>query len=282
MKTVFEAIQPDSNSSFRLLRNPNLSDLFYWHFHPEFELVYIEGTDGTRHVGEHISSYCQSDLVFIGSNIPHLNFDYGVQGEYEKVVLHIHPRFQEQLLGNFPELGEILALFNRSKYGIAFGERVKEAIGPRLKNFYSLDPFQQFIEAFAIFQVLAQTHDFHLLHPIPYVNRYSEKEQERMRNVYAYIDRKYQHKIRLGEVATLCSMTPSAFCRYFRQITGQTFVSFLNQYRISQAKRLLLVGKTVSEACYECGFESLSYFNRTFKKITSENPTTFRKRHLGS
>jgi AraC-like DNA-binding protein len=69
-----------------------------------------------------------------------------------------------------------------------------------------------------------------------------------------------------------------AFCRYFKKATGNTFVGFLNQYKISQAKRLLLAGKNVGETCYECGFESLSYFNRTFKKVTNENPSEFKKK----
>ncbi len=78
MKIQLESFSPDEKSSFRLLHNPRLNDLFYWHFHPEYELVYIEGANGTRHVGNHISPYIGSDLVLIGSNIPHLNFDYGI------------------------------------------------------------------------------------------------------------------------------------------------------------------------------------------------------------
>jgi YesN/AraC family two-component response regulator len=58
-----------------------------------------------------------------------------------------------------------------------------------------------------------------------------------------------------------------------------TFTDFVNQYRIIQAKTLLLKDITVSEACYEVGFESLSYFNKLFKKLTGENPSAFRKRN---
>jgi len=120
MKIQLENISPDTNSSFRLLLNPKLNDLFYWHFHPEYELVYIENADGTRHVGEHISQYEGSDLVLIGSNIPHLNFDYGVKTDCEKVVLQIHPDFKENTLQKLPELKAINALFEKSVYGIAF------------------------------------------------------------------------------------------------------------------------------------------------------------------
>ena len=64
MKIQLEEIKPDLFSSFHLILNPRLNDFFYWHFHPEFELVYIEGINGTRHVGDHISRYEFNDLVF--------------------------------------------------------------------------------------------------------------------------------------------------------------------------------------------------------------------------
>lgn len=60
-------------------------------------------------------------------------------------------------------------------------------------------------------------------------------------------------------------------------MTKLNFTQFLNHYRINQAKRLLMLDKNVSETCFECGFESLSYFNRTFTKITSENSLAFKK-----
>lgn len=280
MKTQFETISPDSNSSFRLLHNPKLNDLFFWHFHPEYELVYIEGANGTRHVGDHISKYEGSDLVLIGSNIPHLNFDYGLRVDYQKVVLHIQPSFKKKVLSEVPELSTILQLFEKSQYGIAFPAETKAIVGERLKKFHQLPPFEQLIEVMIIFQTLSTCQEVSLLHDQPYVNQYSDKEQERLRQIYAYIDEHFQQKITVEAVASICNLSKAAFCRYFKKAAGTTFVGFLNQYRISQAKRLLLMGKNVSETCYESGFESLSYFNRTFKKITKENPTDFKQRHL--
>jgi len=61
-------------------------------------------------------------------------------------------------------------------------------------------------------------------------------------------------------------------------MTRLTFIEFLNQYRIEQAKRLLKGDKNVTETCYECGFESVSYFNRIFKKVVGENPLEFKKK----
>ena len=114
MKIQLENISPDTNSSFRLLLNPKLNHLFYWHFHPEYELVYIENANGPRHVGQHISQYEGSDLVLIGSNIPHLNFDYGVKTSYQKVVAHIKKEFVQQHIQVIPELYPLLKLFKQS------------------------------------------------------------------------------------------------------------------------------------------------------------------------
>ena len=279
MKTQREPVQPDANSSFRLLRNPRLSDLFYWHFHPEFELVYIEGADGTRHVGDHISPYQESDLVLIGSNIPHLNFDYGVKTDYEKVVLQIQPGFQQTFLQTYPELSGIHRLFDQSAHGIAFSGKTKLEVGQRLKAFHLLSPFEQFLEVLSMLQLLAQDNDATLLHEQAYINRSSEKEQERLKRIYTFIEEHYEDKITIDEVAELCNLGKPAFCRYFKKATGSTFIEFLNQYRISQAKRSLLMGNSVGDTCYECGFESLSYFTRTFTKIAQESPSKFQQRH---
>lgn len=280
MKIQLETISPSTNSPFRLLHNPNLSALFYWHFHPEYELVYIEGASATRHVGDHISNYENSDLVFIGSNIPHLNFDYGVQTAYKKEVLHIKPSFKGNFLEETIEFNKILELFERSQYGIAFEGKTLKEIGIRLKKLYQLSPFDQFIEILHIFKILSNSQEYTLLHDEPFINKYNKKAQKRIREIYAFIDEHYQRKITIDEVAALCNLSKPAFCRYFKKSTGNTFVGFLNEYRISQAKRLLLIGMNVSETCYECGFESLSYFNRTFKNITKENPSIFKNRSL--
>ncbi len=280
MKIQLETIAPNTKSPFRLLHLPRLNHLFYWHFHPEYELVYIEGASATRHVGDTISNFVDTDLVFIGSNIPHLNFDYGVQTDYIKEVLHIKPSFKDQLLINIPELESIDALFEKSKYGIVFTGQTKKLIGERLKKLHLLSSFDFFMESIHLLKELASSKDYFLLHDYPFVNRYRKKEQDRLRSIHEFVDKNYQRKIGIEEVAQLCNLGKEAFCRYFKKTTGNTFTNFLNQYRISQAKRLLLMGKNVGETCYECGFESLSYFNRTFKKISGGNPSGFKKQYL--
>ncbi len=278
MKIALETISQDSKSSFRLMHDPKLNHLFYWHFHPELELVYIEGAKAKRHVGDHISEFKESDLVLIGSNIPHLNFDHGITTNYRQEVLHIAPAFKDQTLDALPELKQIDRLLELSKYGIAFSGVTKTEVGALLKELYTLEPFAFFMSVMTILKRLSTSKEFELLHKTPFINKYNEKEQKRLRTIYAFIDERYQGKISLNEVANLCNLTKPAFCRYFKKNTGSTFIQFLNQYRVSQAKRYLLLGNNVTETCFACGFESLSYFNRSFKKIVGENPSAFTKK----
>lgn len=280
MRSELENIRFDDNSSIKILLNPNLTDFFFWHFHPEYELVFINGSNGTRHVGDHISRFKNNDLVFIGSNIPHLNFDYGIKSAYQKIVVHIKPNFLEHALLNIPELEKIKELFDLARYGIAFNEEVKMMIMDRLISLEGMDNFERFAEMLKIFQILGNAEDKELLHQRPFENKTTRRDQDRLKLIYDFVDKNFHRKIRIQEVAELSNFTNEAFCRYFKSMTKLTFTEFVNHYRVDIAKKLLILDKNISETCYECGFESLSYFNRVFKKVTKENPMSFKKRFL--
>jgi len=280
MKVKLEAIKPGADSSFTILLTPKLNDLFYWHFHPEYEIVYVEAETGVRHVGDHISKYEGSDLVFIGPNIPHLNFDYGVKTIAETVVIQMKEHFLGETFFALPEIAGITDLFEKAKGGIAFNGTTKKEVGEKLKLLPLLPHFQQLMELLQIFQTLATSKEYSLLNSRPIANASLLKEQQRMHKIYHFIEVNYQKDIDVNKVAELTHLTTAAFCRYFKKTTHLTFTDFLNQYRINQAKKLLLNNKNVTEACYESGFENLSHFNKTFKKVAGENPSHFKKRHL--
>ena len=277
---TLEKIMPDVGSSFHLMINPRLNDFFFWHFHPEIELVFIENASGTRHVGDHISRYEESDFVMIGSYIPHLNFDYGVKSDYEKTVLHIQHDFLKGAMDETPELLQIRELFKRAENGIVFGKTTKELIGKRFRKLNELSPFNQFLEILSLLNILSVSSDFMLLHDAPFQNQYNKKEQQRLSVIYDYIDKHYSEKITITDIALLVNLSKEAFCRYFKKMTRLTFIEFLNHYRVNQAKRLLRLDLNVTEVYYACGFEGPSYFNRTFKKYTGESPSVFKKKYV--
>ncbi|HOY18767.1 MAG TPA: AraC family transcriptional regulator [Haliscomenobacter sp.] len=280
MKIKFEDIRPDSDSSFRILLTPRLHNTFLWHYHPEYELVYIEGANGTRHIGDHISRYEGSDLVFIGPNVPHLNFDYGVETEHHKVVVQLKADFLGKDFFQAPEMKDVRKLFEQAREGVSFFGETKKEIGARLKDLTTHNHFRQLLELLDIFQTLAESWETQALGAKPLQNEHKFADQQRLQRMYHFVEQHYRDRIDMEEVIALSNLSNAAFCRYFKRMTGMTFTAFLNQYRINQSKRLLLQHCNVSEACYGSGFENLSHFNKTFKKMTGENPKDFRRRHL--
>lgn len=279
MKIALEQISPDADSSFHLLLTPRLNDVFLWHYHPEYEIVYITGANGTRHVGDHISRYEGNDLVFIGPNIPHLNFDYGVKTDHRKVVVQVKEAFLGNLFAQAPEFKAVGQLFEQARAGISFHGETKRRVGEQLEALPTLAPFERLMALLNIFQQLATSTEITSLHGKPITTGYNLKEQQRLQRIYQFIEENYHHKLDIAEAAELTNLTLAAFCRYFKRMTHLTFTQFLNQYRVSQAQKLLLLDQTVTEACFASGFESLSYFNKIFRRVTGENPLQFKQRH---
>ena len=278
MKIKREVILPDPGQSFKLFK-PNLKNYFFWHYHPEYELVYVEANNGIRHVGQHISSYMGSDLVLIGPNIPHLNFDYGLKTKYKQIVVQLKEHFLGDAFDEIPELFSIQKLFARAYLGLSFSGKTKTMVVEKLKYMQTVDHFEQLLCLLEIFQVLAISDEVVELNEQDTSIKLFLNDKIRMGAIYKYIHANYNETPDVNRVASSVHLSTAAFCRYFKKQTKMTFTDFVNQYRITQAKTLLLQDNTISEACYEVGFQSLSYFNKLFKKITGENPSNFKRRH---
>ncbi len=276
MKIQREVVTIDPGHSFRVF-SPSLRNYFYWHYHPEFELIFIEGLTGIRHVGQHVSSFMESDLVLIGPNIPHLNFDYGLMTNYRQIVVQLKENFLVDTLSGTAEFTLIQQLFKKAVYGISFNGEAKEEGVRLLKEIKALDGFHRLIKLLEIFNILARTDEYSILNTTDTSVKLFLNDKLRMGNIYDYMHEHYHEHTDVNELAGKLGLSTAAFCRYFKKQTNITFTDFVNQYRISQAKTLLLQENNVSEVCYSVGFQSLSYFNKLFKKLTGQGPLEFKK-----
>jgi AraC-like DNA-binding protein len=277
VKIKKEIVLPDPGRSFKLFK-PSLRNYFFWHYHPEYEHVSVEASNGIRHVGQNISSNMDSDLVFIGKNIPHLNFDYGVKNKYRQVVVQLKENFLVEAFGETPEFSAIERLFERAHLGLAFSGKTKAVVAEKLNYMQTIGHFEQLLCLLEVFQILATSKEVVELNEQDTSIKLFLNDKIRMGAIYKYIHANYNETPDVNKVAASVHLSTAAFCRYFKKQTKMTFTDFVNQYRITQAKTLLLQDKTISETCYEVGFESLSYFNKLFKKIAGENPSAFKKR----
>ena len=276
-KIQLEKIAFEPGKSFKLF-SPRLRNTFFWHYHPEFELVYVEADAGIRHVGTHISGYTHSDLVFIGGNLPHLNFDYRLKHDYHQIVIQLKKDFLGTAIPTAPEFISIHHLFKRADYGISFHGETKQIVSQKLKALEKHDAFSQLIHLIEIFQILSQSKEYKVLNRDLSGTAFILKDKIRMGAIYEYIDKYFDQKPDVNQVASKVHLSTAAFCRYFKRQTNMTFTDFVNQYRIERAKNLLMQDHNVTETGYAVGFESISYFNRLFNKIVGENPSAFKRR----
>jgi AraC-like DNA-binding protein len=221
-----------------------------------------------------------SDLVLIGPNIPHLNFDYGLKTEYKQVVVQLKEHFLGDAFDQTPEFESIQRLFARAYLGLSFTGETKKQVAGKLKHMQSLGHFGQLLCLLEVFQMLATSKEVIELNDQDTSVKLFMNDKIRMGTVYKYIHTHYNETPDVNTVADSVHLSTAAFCRYFKKQTKMTFTDFVNQYRVAQSKTLLLQDKSVSEACFEVGFESLSYFNKLFKKLTGENPSDFKKRYV--
>lgn len=281
MKANLEKISPAFGSSFTVRRfgedKINEQHIPYWHFHPEYEIVYITNGRGKRHIGNHISFFEDGDLLFVGPNLPHFGFTDEIRGPHTEIVVQMKSDFLgEHFLGK-PELLAIKQLFERSHQVISFGSATRERVGERLEALVETTGFNRLIGLLTILQDMALSKDYQTLQAEGYAVEVSAQDRDRMESVFAYVSSGFRERLSLTVAAQKTNMTVPAFCRYFKRITSKTFSQFVNEYRIAHACRLLGdETMTIAAISFESGFNNLSHFNRQFKSITGISPSAYR------
>lgn len=107
---------------------------------------------------------------------------------------------------------------------------------------------------------------------------YEKKASDRLQYIFSYVGEHYSEDISLDEIARNVHLTRNYFCRFFKQETGITFVEFLNKYRCKEAGELMRnTDMTITEIASSVGFKNLSYFNKTYKKLTGDTPSKNRR-----
>lgn len=255
-----------------------------WHFHPHYQLfTVLEGT-GTRFIGDDIRHFEAGDTVFLGPNIPHLwRSDRAYfEGNSELKTHGIVVYFTEDFLGegffNRPEMHALKQLLDKGLRGLDINGTAREMVQKSLKKIAASQGFEAILELLSTLHQLSNTPEVDYITNVGYVNTYKVSETERMQRVYEYVMKHFKEEIRLQEVSALANMTEAAFCRYFKSRANKTFSDFVSEIRIAYACKLLVQEKySVTQICYESGFNTVSNFNRQFKNLTGKSPLQYQK-----
>ncbi|WP_298480902.1 AraC family transcriptional regulator [uncultured Maribacter sp.] len=278
-KPAFEAIEPDFGHSFTYQKfdENKLNKNIVWHYHPEIELVYVNGGSGKRQIGSHVSYYSNGDLILIGSNLPHCGLTDNLTGNKSETVIQMKLDFLGSDFFKIPEMKKIQDLFEIANSGIAFSGKTKKIIGEKMEVLEYQTDFQRLLSILNILNNLANSPDGKLLNAEGFSLQTDIKDNDRINIVFNYVKNNFKEDIPLNQIADMVSMTVPSFCRYFKKITNKTFTQFVNEYRLVHASKLLAEKPlSITEVCFECGFNNFSHFNKSFKAFTGQNPSEYR------
>lgn len=285
IKASLEKIEPGFGSSFTIRKFTDVQchSKPHWHFHPEYEIVYISNGRGKRHIGDHFSFYENGDLIFLGPDLPHFGFTEELPEGHVEIVLQM----KEDFLGNDflsrPEMHMIQLLFDRSKQGLSFSGDTKKRIGKQLEAMVEMNAFDRLIGLLQVLKELAISTDYELLNANGFALEVNSTDYGRIQAIYAFVEQNFQSQMSLDDIAQEVNMTVPAFCRYFKKMTQKTFTQFANEFKVAHACRLLSDNiLSIAAISFESGFNNLSHFNKQFRIVTGTSPSEYRKnlRHV--
>lgn len=248
----------------------------FWHYHPEIELVYVDEGSGKRHVGNHMSYYHNSQLLLVGSMLPHIGFtDRPNHGS--EILVQFHPDFVGKDFLMIPEMMSVYNLFERAKNGLIFHKEVKAQLGARIHKLHQVQGFYRMNLLLEILYELSVTDDYTILNARKFTFEAGVQDNSKIETTYKYINQNFKEHIALETIADQVSMTVPAFCRYFKKVSGKTFTQVVNEYRIVHATKLLSEStSSVSDIAFESGFNNFSHFNKIFKQHTGKTAKVYR------
>lgn len=288
MKLLCTEISPLINSSFFIEKRERdfFSSPFHtqpsFHSHPELELVYIMEGYGKRIIGNKVESFNSGDMVFIGSNVPHIwlsdeTFYKENSVLYSKsIVSYIHPKIFKEVFTHVEEFSLIKNMIERASRGIRIVGETRDKIAERLISCISKSGFEKFNELLNIMHLISISEDtVHIIDEEAAGIR--NAQSDRLIEVIKYIKDNFSEPISLKDISKIACMTEQSFCRYFKNRTQKSFSEYLLNLRMSHACQLLITGdKSISDIAFSCGYRSTSHFCQVFKDEIGETPHQYK------
>jgi len=287
MDLLFQQLSPPIDSSFKIYHEKLPHFVVTWHYHKEYEIMYILKGAGTRFVGNSIDQFDEGDFVMVGSKIPHVwrnNYKYYKKDKdlyAECLVLFILPEIFGDLLLSSPEMNGIKELFEKSNRGIKFTGKGNAELKQLMTDIYNSKGINRLIKVLQLLQKMSEFKNTVCLNSMEYHANMVLRDFGRLTQCIEYLMANFHKNIKLNEVAKIANMTPNSFCRYFKKRTTKTFSEFVIELRIGKACQLLTESNNkIIEIAFESGFNNLSNFNDHFNKIMKMSPHKYREQNL--
>ncbi len=285
-KGILREITPLKNDDCFLVFDRNRKKFNYpIHFHPEYELNYIRGARGGRRVvGNHMGVIEDRELVLVGPKIYHgwENFENSGETEFHEVTIQFQKDIFDPVLLDRNIMRPIKTLFHNSTRGILFSQEAIVKVEEAILEMSASQGFGSFLKLQSLLYELALSEDQTFLTQVEIERQHDSGIEDRIERIYSFLRANYQRKIKIDEVADWANMSVISLSRLIKKSTGKSFIEFLIEVRLGSATRQLIeTDKSISQICYDCGFNNISNFNRLFKKYRNCTPTSFRMNFSG-
>ena len=279
---------PHGNSMFPLTIHEIQTDIEFserlnCHWHNEIEFLVVTKGEAVFYINERSYHVKEGDVLFIHPNFLHSasamdksTFDFfavvfstslldsflndSIQQNYLSPIYHNDFMFNELLSSDDEWIQQIRFLLNKIRklyleQSICYELRIKACL----------------FEIWSLLFSNSKNSD-------TLSKKDTDYRIERLKLVITYIEENYASKITLNELASITGLCEGQFCRFFKLMTRMSAVDYLNHYRIMQSINLLTTTtKSISEIAGLCGFNNISYFNKTFLKYMHVTPSSYRK-----
>lgn len=285
MKPAVRFVIPKTGgTSFRIQEDRGAHFYDIIHFHPEHQITLFLKGEGTSFTGNRVERFHPGDVYFIGKNVPHVSRcdEAYYQGNPALEAQSISLFFNDETFGvsffEIPEMAHIKRLLAQASMGIKISGADRDEIARLIVDCHNSDGFQRFQLLMSILNIFARSKTSRTLSAVPYYSPSKESDNERINIVFDFLSSHFRDELSLEAISEIANMTPTSFCRYFKQRTGKTYSVFINEMRVEYAgKRIAGSSESFGNIAVESGFNSISYFNRQFKRITGLSPLQYRK-----
>ena len=283
LRPDLELVQVREDQSFKIWSHGYPYRTVRWHFHPEYELHLVTATTGDRHVGDHIGRFEPGDLVLVGPNLPHnwiSDLPPGEVVEERCLVLQFSRAFIEGCAAAFPELRFLQPLMQDAFRGVRFEAGVAERVGPLMRALAGVADARRVALFMEIMDAIGHAEGCTLLASPGFQPNPAAYLSASMNLVLQHIGQNFTRDLSECDLAALAQQSVSSFSRSFRRHTGMAFVQYVTSLRIELAcQHLSQAELSVTDICYEVGFNNLSNFNRHFLAVKGMPPSRFRSLH---
>ena len=284
MKPTLRKSIPLPTHSFVFRKDAGKNIRTDWHYHPDYELVYIKNSRGVWLVGDYQGPFVSGDVILMGPNLPHsyrhekryLTNDTDSPGEVIAIL------FLKEILGStfltLPEATGINGILKLSERGLRLTGKTKEEASKAINSILEKSSGRRLIDLLSVLQLIADNNEYEILASTGFTEQSTGFDNERINAVLEYTFAHYHDQITIEDVAAHIHMSRHSFSRFFKDKTKKTFIQFLTEVRISKACKLLIEEDMhIAAICYSCGYNNVSHFNHQFKAIIGMSPQEYKQ-----